>query len=152
MTILSADSVRIDRRARDLAPLGVAAATYLLLLFNGDRLLHDPDTLWQIKVGQWILDHGAVPYTDIYSFTRQGEVWLSTSWLSQVLFATAYTHWGWTGPVVLSSIAIASATAVFFVLLKRHLSRAYALLFALLAIVLAAPHLLARPHVLALQV
>lgn len=150
MTILAADSLPIDRRARGLAPLCVAAATYLLLLFCGDNLLHDPDTLWQIKVGQWILAHAAVPYTDVYSFTKDGAVWLSTSWLSQVLFAATYAHWGWAGPVVLSGIAIASATAIFFALLERQLSRTHALLFSLLAVVLAAPHLLARPHVLAL--
>jgi hypothetical protein len=150
MTIPLTSSIPIDRRPDSLAPLCVAAATYLLLLFAGDNLLHDPDTLWQIKIGQWILDQRTVPYTDIYSFSRNGNGWLSTSWLSQLLFAAVYAHWGWTGVVVLTSIAIASATAIFFALLQRHLSRAHALLFSLLAIILAAPHLLARPHVLAL--
>lgn len=153
MTIALANGIPGDSRSRGLAPLCVGAATYLLLLLLGaDSLLHDPDTLWQIKVGQWILDHGTVPYADIYSFTRQGEVWLSTSWLSQVLFAATYAHWGWTGPVILTSIAIASSSAILFALLERQLSRAHALLFCLLALVLAAPHLLARPHVLAMPV
>ena len=152
MTTLFANSAPVERDARDLAPLWVGAATYLLLLFAGDSLLHDPDTLWQIKVGQWILDHGTVPTTDIYSFTRRGEVWLSTSWLAQVLLAGVYALGGWTGPVVLSAIAIASAVAMLFAHLARHLARLPALLFAMLAIVLAAPHLLARPHVLALPI
>jgi hypothetical protein len=150
MTI--AASLPIARRQRNLAPLCVAAATYLLLLVNGDSLLHDPDTLWQIKVGQWILDHRAVPWTDFYSLTRQGEVWLSTSWLSQVLFATTYSHWGWAGPVVLTAVAIALAMGLLLALLQRHLDLPYALVFCLLAMTLAAPHLLARPHVLALPV
>ena len=94
MTI--AASLPVARTQRNLAPLCVAAASFLLLLVSGDSLLHDPDTLWQIKVGQWILDHHAVPWTDLYSLTRQGEVWLSTSWLSQVLFAATYAGWGWT--------------------------------------------------------
>jgi hypothetical protein len=152
MTTVFANSAPAERHARDLAPLWVGAATYLLLLFAGDGLLHDPDTLWQIKVGQWILDHGTVPTTDIYSFTRQGEAWLSTSWLAQVLLASAYALGGWTGPVVLSAIAVASAVAMLFAQLARHLARIPALLFAMLAVVLAAPHLLARPHVLALPI
>ncbi|WP_456620260.1 hypothetical protein [Bradyrhizobium sp. P5_C12] len=150
MTI--AASLPIARRQRNLAPLCVAAATYLLLLVNGDSLLHDPDTLWQIKVGQWILDHRAVPWTDFYSLTREGEAWLSTSWLSQVLFATTYSHWGWAGPVVLTAAAIAVAMRLLLALLQRHLDLPYALLFCLLAMTLATPHLLARPHVLALPV
>ena len=96
MTI--AASVPVRARQRNLAPLCVAAAAYLLLLVNGDSLLHDPDTLWQIKVGQWILDHRAVPWTDFYSLTHQGEVWLSTSWLSQVLFATTIGRGAGPGP------------------------------------------------------
>jgi hypothetical protein len=70
MTMSVANSVSTDWRSRGLAPLCVGAATYLLLLFAGDNLLHDPDTLWQIRVGQWILDHRALPYTDTYSFTK----------------------------------------------------------------------------------
>ena len=58
------------------------AAVYLFLLSIGELLLRDADSFWQIKVGQWIIDHGAMPYTDIYSFTRFGEPWISSSWLS----------------------------------------------------------------------
>jgi hypothetical protein len=140
------------RSRRNLAPLCLAAATYLLLLVRGDGLLHDPDTLWQIKVGQWIVDHRALPWTDFYSLTREGDVWLSTSWLSQVLFATAYADWGWSGPVVLTAAVIAMAMGILLALLQRHLDLPSALLFCLLAMTLATPHLLARPHVLALPV
>ncbi|BAL74404.1 hypothetical protein [Bradyrhizobium cosmicum] len=150
MTI--AASLPIAHRQGNLAPLCAAAATYLLLLVSGDGLLHDPDTLWQIKVGQWILDHRAVPWTDVYSLTRQGDVWLSTSWLSQVLFAATYSHWGWAGPVILAATAIAAAMGLLLALLQRHLTLPYALVFCLLAMTLATPHLLARPHVLALPV
>ena len=56
----------------------------------GNRLLIDPDTLWQITVGQWILDHRAVPDTDVFSFTMRGQPWISTQWLAQVLLAKTY--------------------------------------------------------------
>jgi ABC-type sugar transport system permease subunit len=38
-----------------------------------------------------------VPFTDIYSFTRAGEPWISTSWLAQVLFAQAFDVGGGAG-------------------------------------------------------
>jgi hypothetical protein len=63
----------------------------------GDRLLIDPDTRWQITVGQWILDHRAVPVTDVYSFTMRGQPWISTQWLAQVMYALAYAVAGWAG-------------------------------------------------------
>lgn len=142
----------MERRQTNLAPLCIALGTFLLLLVRGDGLLHDPDTLWQIKVGQWILDHNAVPWTDVYSLTREGDVWLSTSWLSQVAFAATYSHWGWAGPVVLTAAAIAIAVGLLLSRLQRHLAPTHGLMFCLLAMTLAAPHLLARPHVLAMPV
>ena len=77
------------------------------MIVAGNGLLNDPDTLWQITVGQWILDHRAVPETDIYSFTMQGQPWISTQWLAQVMYARAYAVAGWSGPVVLAAAAIA---------------------------------------------
>ncbi|HEY2419215.1 MAG TPA: hypothetical protein VGH84_14920 [Steroidobacteraceae bacterium] len=51
--------------ARALLPLWVGVGVYALFLLAGNRLLIDPDTLWQITVGQWIIDHQAVPTSDV---------------------------------------------------------------------------------------
>jgi hypothetical protein len=37
--------------------------------------------MWQIAVGQWILEPRAVPKTDVYSFTMHGQPSISTQWL-----------------------------------------------------------------------
>ncbi|MFN5715250.1 MAG: hypothetical protein ACK463_11880, partial [Bradyrhizobium sp.] len=75
----------------------MACGVYALLLLVGDRLLADSDTYWQIAVGRWILDHRTLPSVDIYSFTKAGAPWASSSWLAQVLLAKAYDLAGWTG-------------------------------------------------------
>jgi len=139
-------------RAQALVPLCLGAGAYLLFLYLGDALLKDSDSFWQIKIGQWILDHHALPYTDFYSFTHFGEPWISTSWLSQVLFAIAHAQLDWAGPVILSSLAIAIATAIFVYRLDAHLEPARSVLVALLALALSTGHMLARPHILALPV
>ncbi len=97
---------------RGLLPLWVGVAIYALFLLAGNRLLIDPDTMWQITVGQWIIDHRAVPATDVYSFTMRGEPWISTQWLAQVLYAKAFAIAGWSGPVVLAAGAIAATFAL----------------------------------------
>ncbi len=152
MSLSFANSVTMQSRARALVPLCVGAGAYLAFLFVGDTLLQDSDSFWQIKIGQWILDHHAMPTTDIYSFTRYGEAWISTSWLSQVMYAVSYAQWGWAGTVILTSIAIALSAAIFVHLLNAHLEVPRAVLFAMLALWLSLHHLLARPHVLALPV
>jgi hypothetical protein len=106
--------------------------------------------MWQITIGQWIVDHGAVPTTDVYSFTMRGQPWISTQWLAQVLYAKAYSLAGWSGPVVLAATAIAATFALLTKFLNRHLSESTTLVFVAAALALTVPHLLARPHVLAL--
>jgi len=138
--------------ARALLPLWVGVGTYALFLLAGNRLLIDPDTLWQITVGQWIIDHHAVPTTDVYSFTMRGKPWISTQWLAQVMFAKSYALFGWSGPVVLASTAIAATFVLLAKFLARRLSDSTTLVFIAAALALTVPHLLARPHVLALPV
>src|SRR4051812_37461722 len=138
--------------ARVPLALWVGAAVYAIFVLAGNHLLIDPDTMWQITVGQWILDHGTVPTTDVYSFTMRGQPWISTQWLAQVGYALAYGLAGWTGPVVLASLCIALSFALFTLFLARHFNDSTTLVFVAAALALTAPHLLARPHVLALPV
>jgi hypothetical protein len=152
MSLSFTNSMALQSRARALVPLCVGAGAYLFFLYVGDTLLQDSDSFWQIRIGQWILDHRALPYTDFYSFTRFGEPWISTSWLSQVAFALTYAQWGWAGPVILTAIALALSVAIMVYLLDEHLEAARSVLFAMLALWLSLHHLLARPHVLALPV
>lgn len=130
----------------------VGVGAYLLFLINGSGLLGDTDTYWQIAVGQGILESGAMPRVDIYSFTKPGEPWLSSSWLAQVIYAVSYNLAGWAGPVVIASGAIGATFALLASVLGRRISASHATLVALAAMVLSAPHFLARPHVLAMPV
>jgi hypothetical protein len=150
MTMSVAHVTEAARPLRGVLPLWVGVGVYVLLLLAGDRLLADPDTLWQITVGQWIIDHRAVPETDIYSFTMRGQPWISTQWLAQVAYAKAYAIAGWSGPVVLAAAALAATFALLTKFLERHLSESAALVFVAAALALTAPHVLARPHVLAM--
>ncbi|HMM88585.1 hypothetical protein [Bradyrhizobium sp.] len=130
--------------------LWLGIGVYALLLADGRTLLTDADTYWQIAVGQWILDHGALPRVDIYSFSKLGEAWISSSWLAQVIYAVSYNLAGWTGPVVVAAGVISATFALLAHYLERRIPSTYAVLVALAAMVLSMPHFLARPHVLAM--
>ena len=104
--------------------LWLGIGVYTLVLMVGPALLKDSDTYWQIAVGQWILDHHALPRVDIYSFTKAGEPWISSSWLAQVLYATSYNLAGWTGPVVLAASCIAATFALLTHILGRRIPAA----------------------------
>jgi hypothetical protein len=149
MSISLANTVETRSSLRSLLPLCVGTAAFLFLVFVGDGSLQDSDTFWQIKVGQWIIDNRAVPYSDLYSFTKFGAPWISTSWLSQVLYGSVHTQWGWAGPVLLASLAFAATLAIFFYLLSEYFEPAHCVFWAMLALTLSRPHFLTRPHVLA---
>jgi hypothetical protein len=152
MTMSATHSAEATSPLRGLLPVWIGAGVYAVFVLAGNHLLIDPDTLWQITIGRWIVDHGMVPQTDVYSFTMRGQPWISTQWLAQVAYAAAFSLAGWTGPVVLASACIAATFALFTRFLARRLSESTTLVFVAAALALAAPHLLARPHVLALPV
>lgn len=122
---------------------------YAIVLINGAILLNDSDTYWHIRIGKWILEHQSLPRVDLYSFTRAGEPWISSSWLAQVLYATSFELAGWSGPVVLAAASIAITFGLLTFLLSRRLPSTVAIVVAFVALLLSAFHLLARPHVLA---
>jgi hypothetical protein len=151
MSLSITSSVSNRSAARGLMPLCAGVGAYLFYLAAGEILLRDSDSMWQIRVGQWILEHRAMPTTDVFSFTRYGEAWISSSWLSQVLYALVYGG-DWAGPVILTSIAIGATVAIFLHLLRPYFDPARAFLIAALALLLSTIHFFARPHVLALPV
>jgi len=138
--------------ARAALPWLVGAGVYVLLLTLGPRLLNDPDSYSHIAVGRWIMAHGAVPASDPFSFSMHGAPWITFEWLSEVIYAAVYALSGWAGVVALAAAAIALAFGLLTRFLLRELSPTPALLMVIAAVVLSAPHMLARPHVLTLPI
>lgn len=132
--------------------LWFGAGLFLLMVIGGNRSLQDADTYWQIVVGQSIIDHRALPHTDVYSFTRFGMPWVSSSWLAQVLYAASYAAAGWAGPVILAALGTAAAFALLVRILCRYFSAVHAIIVAMAAVLMSAHHFVARPHLLALPV
>ena len=71
MSISATHAVRRTAPLRAPLALWVGAFVYAAFVLAGNHLLIDPDTMWQITIGQWIVDHGTVPTTDVYSFTMR---------------------------------------------------------------------------------
>jgi len=137
---------------RAAMPWLVAAGSYLLLLALSARLLADPDIYWHITVGRWIVDHGAFPHVDPFSSTFAGAPWIAKEWLSQVVLAGVYHVAGWNGVAVLTAAAVAATLGLLAWALLQKLDPVAALGFVLVAMMLAAPHIVARPHALAMPV
>ncbi len=113
-------------------------------------MLHDPDTYLHIAAGRWILAHGALPAHDPFSYSFAGAHWTVPEWLAEIVLASVYGAAGWGGLALVTIICFAVSLG----LLTRFLLRSCEPFSALIAVALGAamvePHLLARPHILAL--
>jgi hypothetical protein len=130
--------------------LGMAATVllfyYCALLFFSNSLLEDPDTLWHLRTGRWILDHASFPVVDSYSYTAVGQRWISVEWLSEIIFSLAYTIGEWRGVVLLSAFLCAAIIATLSWYLLRNLRFSVAIAWTAITAVAISPHFLARPH------
>jgi len=122
--------------------------TFAVVLFL-PSILNDGDTLWHIRAGEWMLDHRAIPATDLFSFTAGDRPWIPHEWLAEVLMALAFRAAGIPGVMALTAGATGLTAAVLMHHLRRFLPGIYACVGVVLALSNAAPTLLARPHVLA---
>jgi hypothetical protein len=116
------------------------------LLMDGDAGLH-------IRIGDWILQNGTVPHTDLFGFSRAPDTWYAFEWLSEVVFAWLHAGWGLKGVVLLSAALIAGYMTL---LLRFTLSNGSTGLLSLALVLITsgitAIHYHARPHLFTLVI
>ncbi|MBP2427644.1 hypothetical protein [Bradyrhizobium elkanii] len=143
----SAEPVPSDH-LRPWLPLIFAATAYLTFITRSVSLLKDADIYWHIVVGQWIVDHRAVPHVDLFSFTIRGAPWITSEWLSEVLYFVAYKLAGWTGPLILAALSASVAFYLLALLLLKRLPNIPVMILLTAGIAMTSFHVFTRPHVL----
>jgi hypothetical protein len=94
-----------------LAGLLTAVATRAMLL---KFFVLDLDIWWHMKVGDWIVEHLAVPHTGILSRTAANRPWVAYSWGYEVLLSRVYAWFGLVGAGVFGTLlTVAVAYAVY---------------------------------------
>jgi tetratricopeptide (TPR) repeat protein len=63
------------------------ALLLLLTIAFSMKSLREPDLWWQIRIGQWILEHKQVPVQDVFSYTYEGAKWVNIKWGFEVIAA-----------------------------------------------------------------
>jgi hypothetical protein len=129
-------------------PFIFAATAYLTLIIKMVDVLRDADIYWHIVVGQWIIDHRAVPHFDLFSFTMRGAPWITSAWLSEVLYFAAFKVAGWPGPAILAALSASVAFLLLTVSVLKRLPNVPAAILVGAGIAMLTQHTLARPHVL----
>ncbi len=107
-----------------LRPLQLLALSSLLILmaaiaFDSRTTVRDPDIWWHLKVGDWIVQHHAVPYVGVFSRTAGTRPWVAYSWGYEVLLSRAYAWFGLVGFAMFGILLTVAITFVLFWMLHR---------------------------------
>jgi hypothetical protein len=81
----------------------------------GDPVL-DPDIWWHLRVGQWVVEHAAVPAADPFSQPGLDKPWVAYSWLYEVVLYGLERGFGLAGIIVYRvglSLAVVAALHAF---------------------------------------
>jgi hypothetical protein len=79
--------VNIPQRGLDRVPTKAVLILALALLVAGTLMpLSDPDLPEHLAVGEWIIRHRAVPFTEPFAWTRWGAPYYAYSWLAETLY------------------------------------------------------------------
>jgi hypothetical protein len=76
----------------------------------------DPDVWWHLRVGQWVVEHRAVPVMDPFTQLGPTTPWVAYSWLYEVLLFGLYSAFGLAGIIayrVVVSLLIVRAIHAF---------------------------------------
>ena len=111
-------------RPLQLAALAVFLAVVGGFAFYTKLCVIDNDIWWHLKVGDWILEHMAVPHTGILSRTAASRPWIAYSWGYEVLMSLAYRWFGIMGIGLYGTLlTIGVACSVYWML--RRLSGSF---------------------------
>jgi hypothetical protein len=117
-----------------------------LLLSLSIQKLCSPDIWWELRTGQWILQHSRLPTQDVLSYTAAGHEWIEMHWL---FCLGAYLLWRLGGPALLilgQSVLLASAYLVIVWPLRRAAATLLGLVIVGLGIFSASPRFHVRPE------
>lgn len=114
-TTESAATGPIAERFPTLDHVWLAAALTIVIIRALVWPITPSDYWWQLAYGRWIVDNGAIPLVDHFSFTRAGEPYYDQPWLSQVLMYGIFR----VGGAALSLVTFAATLALTYTLLLR---------------------------------
>lgn len=126
----------------------ILVITLLLVFLMASRTPLDSDLWWHLQSGRVMAESGKPLLTDLFSYTRYGQVWVNHSWLGEVVLYGIYQLSGWAGISAWMGVMAAAIAGLLWSLLPGGVfSRAG---FILLATVACGPLFTPRPQLFSL--
>jgi tetratricopeptide (TPR) repeat protein len=92
---------------------------YLIAFVFGIKQLREPDIWWQLLSGRWMLEHGAITRTDVFSYTMYGHRWVNVKWLYEIFIHLLEKGLGPEGVILLQAVVNVGILWALFHTLKQ---------------------------------
>ena len=128
---------------------------YLVAIVLGMKQLREPDVWWQLLAGRWMLEHGQVTHSDMFSYTMTGQPWVNVKWLYEIKIALLEKAFGPEGVLLLQCIVNAGIAWLLFrsikyigQLLNRNISEFQSVVAVLLFLATVEYRMAGRPEMI----
>ena len=130
-----------------VVPLMLGATVVAFGIWTALETVSATDLYWAMAAGRWIMEHGEIPRTDVFSYTYAGAPWSNQEWLTQVLFWELFRHGGGTAVAVFRIVVtVALVGLAAWLGWRRGADAVAATALACAAAVVCRPNLDIRPH------
>ena len=106
------------------------------------------DIWWHLEAGEYILENGSVPKSDLFSYPSAGDEWIDLHWGFQALSRTLYSALGGNGLILFKAITVLAALIAVFRTYTSNNRKPFGLALFFLIILTISQRLLIRPEVL----
>jgi hypothetical protein len=130
----------------------MSAVLFILLFLSalslGPRMLNiDGDLPRHLLMGKFVLENGAPPAQEIFSYVYENRPYTPQEWLAGVIYYVAYVLLGLDGVVLLAGILVAGAfTIIYAEAISEDADRASTFLILILGALVSSIHWVTRPH------
>ncbi len=96
---------------------------FIIMLLMGLSSIQSYDLFWHLATGEFIVNNWAIPDSDPFSFTMQGEPWIAHEWLSDLIFYVVYSldRVDYSGIILLKGLIIALTYRLLFAGIRKRL-------------------------------
>ncbi|HZE89623.1 MAG TPA: hypothetical protein VE404_08750, partial [Verrucomicrobiae bacterium] len=132
--------------ARLLKTFAVASLAAYLLVLSVFKLSNN-DIFIHLKLGEWIVAHGAVPAADPFSFTAGARPYVAHEWLAAVVFHLVHAAAGVNGLILFKALVVLLTAGLLVRVAFRLGATLPSILWSsILALYVASARFLERPH------
>lgn len=123
-------------------------SVFLILLYClFQRPIETGDVWWHLSAGRWILDHAAVPQTNVFPFdpTDAQQPWILTQWLGSTLLYMVYQWGGLSGLIQFRALLCLTMILIFLHYSRQKIPAHYLIVLTVLLFYGLSTRLLVRP-------